>query len=336
MDESTANSTSNASCSLLPSPYLVEHPALAATRLSVEAGAAIVGVLGNILVCVLATRMRILGPSDGLYIRSLAISDLGILLVNFPIAVIKEQSPLNWPIGRVMCYVLYPVSEMFHGACIWSIVAIAIERYRIIVHNTHPSLTATKLTILSIWLGAFALFVVPLLFIVCYEVHPCGTLCLFKWPNMMHNSYIVLDICLLYLLPLMAILFTYARITRELNKSTTLHRHLASVLEARKDEELERVRQNARTKQLLTALVWVFTITMLPLNLFRLVFICWKDFSKHRLFLVFYNVSVLGVVVSSAADPIIYSIITRAFIASLMCKWKKRNDGEEKMVESKL
>ena len=229
-----------------------------------------------------------------------------------------------------MCYALYPLLEMFHAACIWSIVAIAVERYRGIICTRRQSLKSVKLTIAGIWLGSFVLFVTPLLFIITYTENAMGAFCIFKWPSPVFPViYNIMDIVLLYVLPLAIISFTYLRITREINASSVLHKRLSKSARVRRDDELKRVKQNTRTKKLLTPLVVVFTITMLPINAFRVAILCLQSFAQHRLFLIFYNICVIGVVLNSVADPIIYSIVTKDFLSQLKSMFSRRSFSEK-------
>jgi len=295
-------------------------------RLIFTSTAALIGVFGSILVFLLAPESKKSRTAGSLYIRSLAVADIAILVVNFPIAIIKEQSPLHWPLGKQVCYVFYPLMELFHGACIWSIVAIAVERYRGIIHSHRQTLKSIRVTVALIWTGTFLLFVVPLLFYVRFVENLQGTFCGFDWPSpIFHAVYNVTDAVILYVLPLIIISFTYLRITREINVSSNFHKQLSLTAKVRRGEEMKRVKQNAKTKKLLTPLVVVFTITMLPVNVFRVLLIFWQSFVFHQLFLIFYNICVIGVVINSAADPIIYTIVTKDFHARLKAFISRRS-----------
>ena len=60
-------------------------------RLTVEAAFAFFGVAGNILVCfVIATRPN-MKKIMNCYLLSLAVADLGILLILFPLAIVNQQ-----------------------------------------------------------------------------------------------------------------------------------------------------------------------------------------------------------------------------------------------------
>lgn len=320
------NSTAQANKTIAPSLYIKEPYVLEIFRLIFVTSVAVVGVFGSITVCLVAPSSKKKRSSGSLFIRSLAVADIAILVVNFPIAVIKEQSPFYWPLGKEVCFVFYPLMEMFHGACIWSIVAIAVERYLGIIHTKKQTLQSTRFTVAGIWTISFVILVAPLLFIVKYVQNSNGTFCGFAWPSSLsHAVYNVMDAVVLYILPLTIITFTYLRITRAINVSSNLHKNLSSQTEVRRGEEMRRVKQNARTKKLLTPLVLVFIITMLPVNVFRVLVIFWESFMYHKLFLIFYNICVIGVVINSAADPIIYSIVTKDFHSRLKALFEKKS-----------
>jgi len=124
----TANGSANATF-LTSHPWLyVEEPHFVKIlRLVLVGSLATLGVLGNVWVIVQLCKQR--SPLT-CFICNLAVADLGILTLSFPIAIIKEQMPTNWPLGLFGCHYLYPMTEVFHGASVWSIAAIAAERYR--------------------------------------------------------------------------------------------------------------------------------------------------------------------------------------------------------------
>lgn len=110
------------------SPFYVDEPnSLRVLRLIFASLLAVFGFVGNLWVSVKVSKR---GSPLSSYICNLAVADMGVLAVSFPIAVIKEQMPTNWPFGPFFCHYLYPLTEVFHGASIWSIAAIAAERYR--------------------------------------------------------------------------------------------------------------------------------------------------------------------------------------------------------------
>lgn len=137
---------------------------------------AFLGATGrNTVVTIVITKLaRRKKPGDS-YIQNLAISDLGAVLLAFPIAIIKERAPLNWPFGEFSCNYLSPVPETFYGASLGCIAVIAVEQYRIMftlkttgVNKPNISLNRAMAVAAALWLTSFSIFSFPLYFIVKY------------------------------------------------------------------------------------------------------------------------------------------------------------------------
>ena len=81
------------------------------------------GVVGNLLVCFVILSQAKMKTSMNYYLLSLATADLGVLLIVYPMAVLKYLFPFRWLLGKQACYYLYPTVEVFFGASVWSITA---------------------------------------------------------------------------------------------------------------------------------------------------------------------------------------------------------------------
>ena len=160
------NATSNFTT---PQRNLIYEPKVAEVfRLCFSALICCSGIMGNVLVCIVTLCNRKAKSSVNYYVMSLAIADLGALVICYPLTLVKAAAPLNWPLGKFVCKALYPLSDIFYGASIGSIVAIAIDRYRAIVHSLRPrqSLQAAKWAICLVWILAFVGIVLPLYFVM--------------------------------------------------------------------------------------------------------------------------------------------------------------------------
>lgn len=316
--------------------YFQEPAPMLIARLTIEVTLAFMGLLGNAMVSFVISRQRRFRSGLKLFIRNLAFADIGILTISFPIAVVKEQVPLHWPFGKVFCVYFYPLAEVFHGVSVWSITAIAIERYRNIATNTgahssaYISTKPLKWGLLLIWVVSFLVVSLPLLFVMEYVEDSIGTFCVVGWSRTMHNVYIISLTVFWYLLPLGIIIFTYVKISRQIQESNKFHRSsikrrsperkLENSL-IRFSEEGKRMRQNSKAKKILTPIVLVFAISMLPLNVLRVLLLFWEDVLFDKYFLLIYNACVIGVVVNSASDPLIYSIVSNDFRMELKAIW---------------
>ena len=320
-------------------------------RLAIEVSLVFMGLLGNIMVAFVISRQSKFRSGLKLFIRNLAFADIGILTISFPIAVVLEQLQNHWPFGKVVCLYFYPLVEVFHGVSVWSITAIAIERYRKIattsgVHSSaYISTKPLKWGLFLIWVVSFLVVSFPLLFVMDYVEHSTGSIfCVVGWSRTMHRIYIISLTMVWYLLPLGIIIFTYVKISRQIYQSNKFHKLSIKLRSPEKklensiicsSEEGKRMRQNSKAKKILTPIVLVFAISMLPLNTLRVFLLFWEDLIFYKYFFVIYNVCVFGVVVNSASDPLIYSIVSNDFRMELKAYWFRFAQRIRKLVKIK-
>lgn len=63
-----------------------------------------------------------------------------------------------WPFGAVMCKVVYYLQAVSVLVSAYTLLAISIDRYMVIMHPLKPRLgkTAAKTVVAAVWLGAMA------------------------------------------------------------------------------------------------------------------------------------------------------------------------------------
>ena len=304
---------------LLPD-YWTEPAALMVVRLFLEVGIAFFGVLGNIVVLIVMTKHSYMNFPMTSYIVDLAVADLGILAINFPFAVIKEQIRNQWVLGEFLCLTLYPLCEVFYGVSVWSITAVAVERYRSIVgtaslvHQTSKRGVVAILT--TIWVTSFLVITLPVLLSIKY--FPGYKACVTEFsPQSMSQLYFTTEVIFWFVLPLGVISYTYYKISRRIAQSNEFHRNMQNQLDQQQSasgrRKLDATRQNNKAKKILTPLVVVFTATMLPPNIFRLVIAFVPAVSWNRYFPVLYNIFIILSVAHSAINPVIYCMVSKEF-----------------------
>uniref|UniRef100_A0A672LKF6 Neuromedin-K receptor-like n=1 Tax=Sinocyclocheilus grahami TaxID=75366 RepID=A0A672LKF6_SINGR len=142
------------------------------------------------------------------FLLNLAFSDASMAafntLINFIYATHGE-----WYFGEVYCkfHNFFPVTAVF--ASIYSMTAIAVDRYMAIIHPLKPRLsaTATKVVIVCIWALAVIL-AFPLCFYSTTRTMPRRTICYVAWrENQTHDLFTVT--VLVYMLPLVVMGITY-------------------------------------------------------------------------------------------------------------------------------
>ena len=303
-----------------------------ALELTIVVLIALIGVVGNILVVIVIHHLGKKKRPGDCYLQSLAIADIGTLVITSPLLIIRMEMPLNRPFGEFACLYVFPVAEIFYGASIWSIVVIAANHYHQmfslkIFGRTRPSLQRAKTIAALVWVLSFIILCFPLYFAVDYrELLNGGQFCgPVKWTHSSETAYIICLTLLTYVIPLAVISFTYVAISRVLRQNIdlikamkqVLPRHVATSPSNQRDHLTHvksiRLKQNIRARKILSPLVVTFAVTMFPLNVFRLTMVFWpgffgQEYFKHLLYGV-----VISTIINSAANPVIYSVVSRDF-----------------------
>eukprot|EP00795_Rhopilema_esculentum_P013113 gene13113-3901_t len=127
---------------------------------------AVVGIIGNVCVCFIVIRGKKMYTIANLFLMNLALADIFVLSICYPLSIIRNE--MSWPFGEVLCKILPSLSDSFYGVSMGCITAIAIYRYRMILHSmtTHMSFTHAKITLVIIWVLALCVISVPLCWIL--------------------------------------------------------------------------------------------------------------------------------------------------------------------------
>ncbi|NXG39630.1 NK1R protein, partial [Dromaius novaehollandiae] len=168
-----------------------------------------VSVVGNVVVMWIILAHKRMRTVTNYFLVNLAFAEASMAafntVVNFTYAVHNE-----WYYGLLYCkfHNFFPIAAVF--ASIYSMTAIALDRYMAIIHPLQPRLsaTATKVVIGIIWLLAF-LLAFPQGYYSVTEELPGRLVCLVEWPEHDANAYgKTYHFCmtvLIYFLPLLVI-----------------------------------------------------------------------------------------------------------------------------------
>ena len=289
----------------------------------------LVGIVGNVLVCVVTSRKRNLKIVGNRFILSLAIADLGILLISYPIHISKEFS-LSWPFGEFVCKTVFPFTTIFYGVGIGCITAIALHRYRMLVHCMKPQMNiqTAKRVLFFIWLLSFIVIVMPLFFVMkLIDIPKIGIrICEPLWRNQLYKQmYHTTVVVAFYIIPLSIISITYIRIRAKLKDSIRRHvghRRSSFREETARKESVSRIVQNRRALSLLAPVVVVFAVCMAPSSFATIVYL-FIDIAGLKQIATAARVFVLLLVTNASANPIIYSVVNsefrRDFVQLLRC-----------------
>ena len=292
--------------------------------LSIQAALGVLGVVGNVLVCVTivrrTSRLSALSP----YLLSLACADLGILLINHPIVILRIQLRSRWILGKVICLYVNTFKETFFSASIWTITAIAAERYLNTSRKTNKIRLGQRKSlkkracfiITAIWIISFGVTTIPVFIHMEYHSNNSSYSTCRSIASLTFNRILVtVNAIILYVIPLGLIALSYQSISKRVAKrSETL---LAGTPSCSREASCSNTRailiQTRKTQRILKPLVIVFAAAMLPLQIFALSALYWTLFNSQNYYYVLFTLVNISVAVNAAADPLVYCVVNEDF-----------------------
>uniref|UniRef100_A0A8B9DQB2 Neuropeptide FF receptor 1 n=1 Tax=Anser cygnoides TaxID=8845 RepID=A0A8B9DQB2_ANSCY len=281
-------------------------------------------MIGNILVCFIVVKNRQMRTVTNMFILNLAISDLLVGIFCMPTTLV-DNLITGWPFDNTMCKMSGLVQGMSVSASVFTLVAIAVERFRCIVHPFRQKLTLRKalVTIAVIWVLALLIMCPSAITLTVtreehhfmvdtynnsYPLYSCWE----AWPETgMRRIYTTVLFSHIYVAPLALIVVMYTRIAFKLFKSA------APAHGARPEEPEGRKvsRKKAKVINMLIIMALFFTLSWLPLWTLMLL-MDYGCLSERQLRLVAIYVFPFAhwlAFFNSSANPIIYGYFNENF-----------------------
>ncbi|EDV25692.1 uncharacterized protein TRIADDRAFT_23413 [Trichoplax adhaerens] len=272
------------------------------------------GLVGNILVIYI-----IMKNSNGrmqstfhYLVASLSCYDVLVVLISMPQTLTYDLT-LKWPFGRTACYINFNLPVLFACGSVFTMVAIALDRYRSI-RTIFTFLTFTKLKKLIVIFIIFCLSFLCMLPCCLYTRYlddtnfpQCGVI-FSPDPFVANVSYVLFLTMIVLIIPFITILFLYGGLIYSLNK--VRHRIFDSTL-------AQNIYNTAakQSTQMLVLIVTTFILTWLPLFACFIVAAFSKISSDHiKTFRMIYTTSHLISYSNSIINPIVYAIYSRTFL----------------------
>ncbi|XP_070790489.1 neuromedin-U receptor 2 [Pituophis catenifer annectens] len=278
----------------------------------------IVGVSGNLLVCLVIVKHRNMKTPTNCYLFSLAISDLLVLLFGMPLEVYEMWNNYPFLFGLVGCYFKTAFFETVCFASILIITMVSIERYMAVLHPFRARLKNTQpralRIILILWLLSI-LFSLPNTSIHGIELQyfpnhtevPGSAICTVVKSMWIYNWIIQLTSLLFYVLPMSIISVLYCLMGLKLRRDRSLE-----VKEMRMNIKLS---SRKSITKMLFVLVIVFGVCWAPFHIDRLFYsfvATWTE-PLANIFNLIHVVSGVSFYLSSAVNPVIYNVLSRRF-----------------------
>ena len=178
----------------------------------------VLGVPGNVLVVwsLLTTHREQVNRSYKILVVNLAINDIIMVLCTCPFQIVELMHDDQYPFGRVMCSILWPLQTACFGAGVFNMVALNVHRFYVISYPT-SSRSLGKVTVLAValcWIIPFLITALPYAIVLKYSQGTCAE----TWSDGAINTYTVYLFSVQYVLPLFVIatlnLLTIRRLKR--------------------------------------------------------------------------------------------------------------------------
>ncbi|XP_063824087.1 RYamide receptor-like [Ostrinia nubilalis] len=238
----------------------------------------VIALLGNGLVCFVVQTSPRMKTVTNYFIVNLAVGDILMTLFCVPFSFVSMLVLRYWPFGAVMCKVVNFSQAVSVLVSAYTLLAISIDRYMVIMHPLRPRLgkTAAKLVVAAVWGGALATAApIP---IVSQVQRPtewhriCETdICLEQWGRPEQSEhYTCALLALQFMLPLSALVCTYARIAHVVWGGRP-----PGEAQSARDSRMQRSKR--KMIKMMVTVVAVFTICWLPLNVFIILWSVHSD-----------------------------------------------------------
>ncbi|XP_069811820.1 neuromedin-U receptor 2 [Dendropsophus ebraccatus] len=278
----------------------------------------LVGVSGNMLVCLVILKHHNMRTPTNYYLFSLAVSDLLVLLLGMPLEVYEMWSNYPFLFGAWGCYFKTVLFETVCFASILSVTTVSVERYVAIMHPFRAKLKSTRRRalriLITLWIFSI-LFSIPNTSTHGILLHsfPNGSLipdsatCTVVQPLWIYNCIIQITSLLFYVLPMGVISVLYCLMGIKLRGDHSPKDDKMSV-------NIQRPSRKSVTKMLFV-LVMVFAICWAPFHVDRLFFSFVVDWTEPlaNVFNLIHVISGVFFYLSSAVNPLIYNLLSRRF-----------------------
>ncbi|CRK94894.1 CLUMA_CG008386, isoform A [Clunio marinus] len=167
----------------------------------------VVATVGNLVVIWIVLAHKRMRTVTNYFIVNLSFADAMVSTLNTTLNFVYMLNS-NWPFGTLFCKISQFVASLSICASVFTLMAIAIDRYMAIMNPLKPRMgkRATLCIAVSIWLGNDNVRV------VCYAEWPDGA----TNHSLQEYVYNVVFMFLTYFLPIGSMTYTYARVGLEL------------------------------------------------------------------------------------------------------------------------
>ncbi|XP_004695959.2 PREDICTED: neuropeptide FF receptor 2 [Condylura cristata] len=279
-------------------------------------------MVGNTVVCFIVMRNKHMHTVTNLFILNLAISDLLVGIFCMPITLL-DNIIAGWPFGSTMCKISGLVQGISVAASVFTLVAIAVDRFRCVIYPFKPKLTINTAFAIIVIIWVLAITIMSPSAIMLHieeekyyrvklssqnETSPVYW-CREDWPNQeMRKIYTTVLFANIYLAPLALIVIMYGRIGLSLCKTVP---HMGK----HGQEQWHIAKKKQKVIKMLLIVALLFILSWLPL--WTLMMLSdYADLSSNELRVVniyIYPFAHWLAFCNSSVNPIIYGFFNENF-----------------------
>ncbi|XP_041836742.1 neuromedin-U receptor 1 [Melanotaenia boesemani] len=299
------------------------------------------GLTGNLLTCAVIAKHKKMRNPTNFYLVSLAVSDLLVLMFGMPLEIYDLWQNYPFPFGEGGCYFKTFLFETVCFASILNVTALSVERYIAVVHPLKTRYLSTnqhaKRVITIVWVVSMicaipntslhGIFYLP-------ERMEESAICAVLKPIWIYNLVMQITTVFFYFVPMMIITILYLvmgiHLSRERQHARgNLGKNCCSSTRKKISVENRRRRQVIK---MLSIVVGVFGVCWAPFHIERLL---WSSVSQwtdlmHNVYQYVHLLSGIFFYLSSAVNPIIYSLLSTRFrecFRELVCSHLEDNSS---------
>ncbi|XP_064162985.1 neuropeptide FF receptor 2-like [Anguilla rostrata] len=295
----------------------------------------LVCMVGNGVVCFTILRSKNMRTVTNVFILNLAVSDLLVGIFCMPTTLV-DNIITGWPFGSLVCKMSGMVQGISVSASVFTLVAIAVDRFWCIVYPFKQKLTlsTSTLIIVIIWVLAIAIMCPSVVMLQVTKEQNVRILlgdgnetvpfywCRENWPNQeMRKIYTTILFANIYLAPLTLIVIMYARIGITLFKT--------SVITGEKSGQETRQTVSKKKKRVIKMLLIVallFIVSWLPLWTLMMLsdYASLTEYQYRLINIYIYPFAHWLAFFNSSINPIIYGFFNENFRRGFQAAFKFR------------
>ncbi|XP_046871452.1 tachykinin receptor 1a [Hypomesus transpacificus] len=271
----------------------------------------IVSVVGNVIVIWIIMAHKRMRTVTNYFLLNLAFAEASMsafnTVINFSYAVHNE-----WYFGLVYCrfHNFFPIAAVF--ASIYSMTAIALDRYMAIIHPLQPRMTSTetRVVVVVIWVLAL-LLAFPQYYYSTTDELPGRVVCYIDWPEYtvfdFKKMYHVCVVILIYVLPLLVMGCAYLVVGLTLWAS--------EIPGDSSDRYREQLMAKRKVVKMMIVVVCTFAVCWLPFHVYFLLHQFFPQLFEETFIQQVYLAIMWLAMSSTMYNPIIYCCLNDRFRA---------------------